>query len=738
LRLDAERATNEEFRAAVITVPASFEVPQRKATTRAAELAGFETVVLQQEPIAAGLARNFQQAAEEKTWLVYDLGGGTFDAAILRAQGGQLSVLEHGGDNHLGGENITRQIVDSILIPALRREYELDGFSPGAPKWHTVYASLLAAAEIAKIRLSRTTKELVTLERVNHPATGEELFFEYELIRGQVDSLAAPLVAQTVRSCKSALAAAGLGRDDIAEIVLVGGPTLMPYLREVLEDKGEGLGIRIAPVPNPMTIVAEGAAVFAGTQLLLPRKSTVIAVGAISLKLSYEPIGASDRPVIEGVVSLFTDRRQEQWTIEFSRDGDIPWESGRIRLSLDGRFRARLFAEPGRRNEFAITLRDGSGRAVATDPARCVYTMGMVSDEQRTHHAIGVAMADNSVDQIIPKGTPWPAHGRIVHELAFDLEVNGGRDLCIPVVEGGDMWRADRNRCIGTITLPSERFPRNLGEGTKVEISLELRSGGEVKANALLAEHGIKVPCKLQMKVGLPAHSELQSLVANEGARFQILDARALGSAAARAILRETGVNDLMAQVTTSLEAAKSDRAALLECENRLMSLRGALDRVEAELELPGLRMEIDGLREEVVGLIGDIELGELSLEWVDLDERVTRIDDDLEKALDACALQQVRHLKHQLEELKTDGYWRTDAAWYGLLNWLRTQRYRMADGPYLDYAMAAAERAADGGDVALLRTYCLRLYNLLPGTGRGADEPQVEGLPGVTRRLSQ
>jgi molecular chaperone DnaK len=738
LRLDAERATGEEFRSVVITVPASFEVPQRAATKEAARLAGFETAVLQQEPIAAGLAMKFQQLTHEQTWLVYDLGGGTFDAAVLRAHGGHLSVLEHGGDNHLGGEIITRQIVDSILAPALAREYRLEGLNAAAPKWRTVYAGLRAVAETAKIRLSRTMKELVTLESVKHPVSGDELFFEYELTRGQVDSIAAPLVAQTMRSCKNALAAAGLGRDDIAEIVLVGGPTLMPYLRETLEDRGEGLGIRIAPVTNPMTIVAEGAAIFAGTQLLPRRAVAVVEQGSVDMQLSCEPIGISERPVVEGTAALPESKRQEQWTIEFSRGGRVPWQSGRIRLSLDGHFRTRLFAEPGTRNEFDIILRNGLGTPVTTGTSKCVYTIGMVSDEQRLHHAIGVAMADNAVDQIIAKGAVWPASGRIVHELAFGMEQNGSRNLKIPVVEGADMWRADRNSCIGTIELSSAKFPEDLREGAKVEINLEVESSGEVKASAFLSEYGLNIRCRMKLKRGVPEQGKLETLVAQECARHQALVARSRENSDARAALRTGAVDDLVTQVVGSLEASKGVLEARLECENRLVNLRSALDRVEAKLELPSLEAEIDALRDRITNLLAEVEVADLTPWEDDLDERFARLDDEVNEALGAQALQQVRLLKRQLESLSSDAYWATDGAWYGCLKWLRSQRHRMNETPHVDGIIGAAMQAAQNGDADVLRDFCLDLFRCLPRTEGGGVEPAVDGLPGVTRKVSE
>ena len=142
LTADVRAATNEEIHAAVITVPAAFDAPQTEATRKAGQLAGLAVSPLLQEPIAAALCYGFQQQADKVFWLVYDFGGGTFDAAIIQVREGVIHVVNHAGDNFLGGKNIDWDIVNRLLVPVLTRRFRLPEFQRGNVRWRTAFAKL--------------------------------------------------------------------------------------------------------------------------------------------------------------------------------------------------------------------------------------------------------------------------------------------------------------------------------------------------------------------------------------------------------------------------------------------------------------------------------------------------------------------------------------------------------------------------------------------------------------------
>jgi molecular chaperone DnaK len=268
LKADVRSIRGEDLRTAVITVPADFELPQTSATRKAAELAGIEVSPLLQEPVAAAYAYGFQDESEKVYWLVYDFGGGTFDAAIVQVREGSIRVINHAGDNHLGGKLIDWDIVEKLLVPNLfaKCRWLADkDFRRGNLQWRTAFAKLKAAAETAKIEVCRT----------NHPseiwveglldAGGSAVDFEYRLTVSDLQEVVSPYVMRTLNLCHKALEDKGLKGKDLTKVLMVGGTSLIPWLRDqVAADLQAPLDFHI----DPMTVVARGAAIYAGTQRL--------------------------------------------------------------------------------------------------------------------------------------------------------------------------------------------------------------------------------------------------------------------------------------------------------------------------------------------------------------------------------------------------------------------------------------------------------------------------------------
>ncbi|MEQ1504051.1 MAG: Hsp70 family protein, partial [Myxococcota bacterium] len=236
---------------AVITVPALFELPQATATSAAARLAGFAHVELIQEPVASALALGWSPADEPGAWLVYDLGGGTFDASVLDTREGLLRVIGHDGDNFLGGRDIDQAIVRWVLARLGDAGHPIDR----ADRAHTAALRVLrTAAEDAKIALTRAAAVPLTfpgLFLIDHTPIDVDLTLD----RATLDALTAPVVDRSIAVCRRLLAAHGLAADAVRRVVLVGGPTLMPVVRQRVE---QALGAPLAAGIDPMSLVAPG------------------------------------------------------------------------------------------------------------------------------------------------------------------------------------------------------------------------------------------------------------------------------------------------------------------------------------------------------------------------------------------------------------------------------------------------------------------------------------------------
>ncbi|MFP5209830.1 MAG: Fe-S protein assembly chaperone HscA [Acidobacteriota bacterium] len=250
LKRNAERFFGQPVTQAVITVPAYFNDAQRQATKDAGRMAGLDVLRLVNEPTAAALAYGLDRA-KEGTIAVYDLGGGTFDISILKLRDGIFEVQSTNGDTHLGGDDIDNLLV-AIALDEIHAEHGIDlRASPGAVQ------ALRKAAIDAKVRLSTETSARFDIELPN----GDR--YQREIPRAVFELLIEPVLERTAGPCRQALADAGITPEQIDEVVLVGGSTRIPAVRQLVDDLFHlgARGKRPHVELNPDEVVALGAAV---------------------------------------------------------------------------------------------------------------------------------------------------------------------------------------------------------------------------------------------------------------------------------------------------------------------------------------------------------------------------------------------------------------------------------------------------------------------------------------------
>jgi len=586
---DVQQRSGELIEAAVITVPAAFELHQCDATLKAAQLADFKESPLLQEPVAAALAYGFQNDGAKAYWLVYDFGGGTFDAAIMKAEEGTIHVVNHGGDNFLGGSNIDWAIVEKILVPRVLKQFGLKDFNRGNKQWDGTFRKLKHSAENAKIWLSRA--ERATLEPVKFSdMNGEEVEFECELRRNEVIAVAEPFISKSVEISKRVLKEKNLDKDAIEKIILVGGPTLAPYFREILTTS---LGIRLDHSVDPLTVVARGAAVFAGTQRLNLRTATPAAAGEYAIDLKHKPVGMDSAPTVGGKVSTASARDFSGFTVELVNTR-TQWRSGKIPLKADGVFIANLHAERGERNTFSIELYDASGRKQKVTPDTLTYTIGAVVDEQPVIHSMGIALANNEYPKFFEKGTGLPQRKTSSFRTVKPLKQGqSGEVLRIPVVEG-EKEKADRNRLNGVLEIRGDEIRRDLPAGSEVEVTLKMDESRIVTVTAFVPLLDDEFVAKIEMQHRKPNPDELKKDYEAEMKRFREVKSKAAGTAGetAERMVEEVEASPLAQEVKDILAAAEADPAAGLQGEKRLLDLKLKLDEVADALEWPSLVSE--------------------------------------------------------------------------------------------------------------------------------------------------
>ncbi|GGK22607.1 hypothetical protein GCM10011583_63190 [Streptomyces camponoticapitis] len=624
LRADAAHHTGTPPESAVITVPAAFALNQNKATIEAAELAGFTSACpLVQEPTAAAFAYGFQDATDRAYWMVFDFGGGTFDAALVSKRDGDLRVLNHAGDPFLGGKLIDWALIERLLVPAAAAELGLADMRRDNPQWRGNFAKLKRAAEDAKIHLSRRDQVEMMIDL--NDANGNPLTLEHTLTRGELDAIAEPFYVRAINLCRDAIAEAALGPDDIDRLLLVGGVTLSPGLRERLADPRHGLGIELDVSLDPTTVVARGAAIFASTVRIPRSKTAPVPAGQFAVELSYEPSVTNLQPTVggrvrgsSGAVSVSKSGSGSGsgsgmdftgYTVTVNNpDGQPPFHSGAISLNAEGVFITDVALTPHTTSKFFVELTDPSG-------ARCELTSNTLSITHgdvefggvRLAHSLGIQLAEQVFAPMLRKGATLPTSVREVFRTSAALHrSDADAAIRIPVIQG-ERSRADRNRGVGLLEIRPRDIRIDLPAGSEVEVTVEVDASSMVTviADVPLVQAQFEAEINLDY-IRAKDPEELRDILDEAEGRLAALrgfvaDA---GSADAERRLAKLDEERSVRTAREQVDASAVDNGAAATAEERLRDLQAELDDIADAVGLPGLVRDLRSALAEAEELV--------------------------------------------------------------------------------------------------------------------------------------
>ncbi|HCA41651.1 MAG TPA: molecular chaperone DnaK [Bacteroidetes bacterium] len=298
MKKTAEDYLGEEIKEAVITVPAYFNDAQRQATKDAGKIAGLDVKRIINEPTAAALAYGLDKKTKNNKVAVYDLGGGTFDISILELGDGVFEVKSSNGDGHLGGDDFDQVLIDELA----NRFQKKEGID--LRKDAMALQRLKEAAEIAKKDLSNKTSTEVNLPYITATAEGPKFLLE-TITRSEFERLIDPLVQRTVGPCEQALKDSGFSKDQIDEVILVGGSTRVPMVQEVVK---KIFGKEPSKGVNPDEVVAVGAAIQGG--VLTGDVQDVLLLDVTPLSLGLETLGGVMTVLIPANTTIPTKKSQ--------------------------------------------------------------------------------------------------------------------------------------------------------------------------------------------------------------------------------------------------------------------------------------------------------------------------------------------------------------------------------------------------------------------------------------------
>jgi molecular chaperone DnaK len=478
LRADAARQTQEEITAAVITVPAAFSSLQCEATGRAAKLAGFEEAPLLQEPIAAAIAYGAGPASRNQRWMVFDLGGGTLDIAVVSTRNDRLAVLEHQGDNRLGGKDIDRIIADAFLLEPLGQTFALPDPKTDPAAYDRLYRALVRQAEQAKITLTSAPQVTVDLFDLGEDRDGKPIELSLTIARADVESRMTPLVERCLSLATRALEGARLSKTDLDRLLLVGGPTQMPVLRAALQSE---IGAKLDHSLDPMTVVSQGAALYASTQ---PRTIGAAAAAsaaqsagsssAIPLELHHERASGSANSPVAGSFQPWAG----VYEVKVDADGGF-WTSGWVAVT-NGKFVIDVMLNDRKpATQFTVLARDKKGRALTIAPDKFAVAFMLPMAAPPLPHTIAVELTDThgqtTYDAIFKRHCPLPAEARRSYKADRTLRPSDA-EATLPIkfweIEISDdpqeRWWA------GSVHVRADQIKRPIVEGSELELTIKI------------------------------------------------------------------------------------------------------------------------------------------------------------------------------------------------------------------------------------------------------------------------
>jgi molecular chaperone DnaK len=481
--------TGEAPQACIITVPASFDTTQSNATLKAGLDAGFSDIFLLQEPIAASLAffNETDTPRKDGYWLVYDFGGGTFDAALVHSTDQEMKVVDHEGNNFLGGADFDFAIIEKIIVPEIVRQTGIENFEQELRvkygKYEKLFYELMYYAEEAKKELSYSPS--VTID-FNAELNDKKYAFSIPITKEKAEEVFLPIINDTIKLVKNVMEQNRLTAQDINQIILVGGSTFVPQVREQLAMQ---TGISLNYSCDPTTSVAVGAAYYAankyyeatdaeavtpsheiaGEALLAPVLNQV----DLEIELSYNK-SSRDK---EEVLLLFCEGAYENKFFRIIRS-DGGFDTGFV--ALKAKKTEFLSLIPSATNMFNLYVYDANHEELKNFSRQISIIHGQYTvGGQPLPHDISIEVDDlenqsTRLEAIFERNSMLPQKRTLYREISKTIKKGSKDAVIINIMEGDKNARPASNLTIGYIKIEGKDLSSDLVKGSDIEIQLHI------------------------------------------------------------------------------------------------------------------------------------------------------------------------------------------------------------------------------------------------------------------------
>ena len=719
LRNDADVGT-------VITVPAAFNLMQKNATMQAAELAGIGRVALMQEPVAAIMSVMKARNADS-IFVVYDLGGGTLDVALAESLGGRINLLDQGGIAMCGGRDFDRLLVDNVINPWLFENFDLPEDLSTNPIYKTLLRLAAWAAERAKIELSAREEAIISVSETEarvRDKSGQEVYIDIPVNRSTLDRLIEEMVGESIEATRDTLAKTGLSPHDVERVVFIGGPTNYKPLRDKVSFE---LGIAASAEVNPMTAVAEGAALFAESiewnsdnRSRKSNRGKLASSGPLDLTFNY----TARTPDTCSKIVVQVGGKIMSGT-EFQVDSlDTGWTSGRKPLE-DGAAVDVSLAKSGE-NTFKVFVFDATGGPLTLEQDKIVITRTAATvDAIPASHSIGVEVLKKlggtpTIEWLVRAGDLLPGKGARVFKAGESLKAGSTRALNFKLFEGDSEEPSD-NRFIGLLKITGNDFDDGV-----------IPAGGDLHCDYEMLDSGNIVLEVSVPSIGGTFHSGRNFYSRQEG-QFDF------SSEAARVIEEGEQGRQRLDDFDEVIDDPKLEQA------RRKLNPASQLDVDEPDTERAQEAMEgvndarrlLKQVREDNLKEIRRMELNSATEFFNDNIRQFTRTSeesgfDNLVRTAQRAIERNDQDFESYLNELKGKNFeilWRQDWFVVKKFKWMATSPHHFSDAARFKELVSMGRNALQADDIDTLRQIVGQLWQIQIYTGSDTDMLEIANI---------